>query len=89
MQLGNTAWEGTGRSGGVGSQRRAGPGARGIVFGARGSNVGHVFNGVNQNGTIRFLDGQTGTPANSNGFTGLRFLWTYRPTPLSENDYFY
>ncbi|PJE27371.1 hypothetical protein CVM39_12300 [Pseudooceanicola antarcticus] len=46
----------------------AGDGARGIVFGSRGPDqVGHVFNVVNQGGTIRFLDGQTGGAANLNG----------------------
>lgn len=29
----------------------------------RTGDVGHVFNGVNQGGTIRFLDGQTGGAA--------------------------
>src|SRR4051812_19732918 len=44
--------------------KRAGNGARAIVFGARGPNeAGHVFNAVNQNGTVRFLDGQTGSAA--------------------------
>ena len=55
----------------------AGPGARGIVFGSRGPGVpGHVFNGVNQNGTVRFLDGQSGGPANWKGYTGFRFIRT-------------
>jgi len=40
----------------------AGNGARGIVYGSRSGGVGHVFNGVNQGGTIRFLDGQSGGP---------------------------
>ncbi|WP_436293029.1 MULTISPECIES: toxin glutamine deamidase domain-containing protein [unclassified Variovorax] len=31
-----------------------------MVFGSRGSEVGHVFNVVNQGGVVRFLDGQTG-----------------------------
>lgn len=38
--------------------------------------VGHVFNGVNQGGTIRFLDGQTGGPASFSGFDAFTFLRT-------------
>lgn len=56
--------------------QQGGNGARGIVFGSRGTEVGHVFNGVNQGGTIRFLDGQTGGAANLNGFQGFSFLRT-------------
>ena len=42
----------------------AGNGARGIVFGSRATGqVGHVFNVVNQNSVVRFLDGQTGGTA--------------------------
>lgn len=54
----------------------AGNGARGIVYGSRGSQVGHVFNGVNQGGTIRFLDGQTGGAASFSGFDSFMFLRT-------------
>jgi RHS repeat-associated protein len=55
----------------------AGPGARGIVFGARqGGQAGHVFNAVNQRGTIRFLDGQTGGVASFEGYSSLKFLRT-------------
>ena len=46
----------------------AGPGARGIVWGTRGTAPGHVFNVVNQGGTIRFLDGQIGGAAAAEGF---------------------
>jgi hypothetical protein len=43
---------------------RAGPGARGIVFGSRGTRrPGHLFNAVNLDGSVRFLDGQRGGPA--------------------------
>jgi RHS repeat-associated protein len=42
---------------------KAGPGAKGIVFGTSG-NIGHVFNAVNSEGTIYFLDGQIGSAAN-------------------------
>lgn len=55
----------------------AGPGARGIVFGSRGSGeVGHVFNVVNQNGVVRFLDGQTGRAASLEGFENFQLLRT-------------
>lgn len=47
----------------------AGDGARGIVFASRGpGQVGHVFNVVNQNGVIRFLDGQPGRVAPFDGY---------------------
>jgi len=52
----------------------AGAGARGVVFGSRGSDVGHVFNAVNQGGTVRFLDGQTGAAASFSGFDGFQFM---------------
>jgi len=55
----------------------AGPGSRGIVYGSRGSDqVGHVFNVVNQNGTIRFLDGQTGRAAALDGYEYFLLLRT-------------
>jgi hypothetical protein len=55
----------------------AGPGARGIVYGSRGiGQAGHVFNAVNQGGTIRFLDGQSGTAASFGGYTEFFFLRT-------------
>ena len=57
----------------------AGPGARGIVYGARAGEAGHVFNAVNQGGTIRFLDPRIGGPASFNGYTGFLFLWTNVP----------
>lgn len=37
---------------------------------------GHVFNVVNQNGVARFLDGQTGKPANLSNFKTLQLLRT-------------
>lgn len=56
---------------------KAGSGARGIVFGSRGpGNVGHVFNVVNQDGTIRFLDGQIGKRASVSGYSNLELLRT-------------
>ena len=53
-----------------------GNGATGIVYGypPAGTNVGHVFNAVNQNGTIVFLDGQTGTVANAASFPKFQFM---------------
>ncbi|MBL0419251.1 hemagglutinin repeat-containing protein [Ramlibacter sp. AW1] len=55
----------------------AGPGARGIVFGSRGNGeVGHVFNVVNQNGIVRFLDGQTGRAASLDGYHSFQLLRT-------------
>lgn len=55
----------------------AGPGARGIVLGVRGSGVGHVFNAVNSGGTVTFLDGQIGGYASfSADYTGFAFLRT-------------
>jgi hypothetical protein len=60
----------------------AGDGARGIIHGMRtgpgGMPVpGHVFNVVNRNGRIFFLDGQTGTLARLENYSGgLEFLRT-------------
>jgi filamentous hemagglutinin len=53
----------------------SGNGARGVVFGSYGlGQPGHVFNVFNQNGVVRFLDGQTGKPANLSNFKILRSL---------------
>jgi len=55
----------------------AGNGARGIVLGTRGSDIGHFFNVVNQGGVIRFLDGQAGGVANlAAGYDGFWLLRT-------------
>ena len=55
----------------------AGSGSRGIVFGSYGpGQPGHVFNVVNQNGTVRFLDGQTGKPADLSQFKSFQLLRT-------------
>ncbi|NUF13660.1 hypothetical protein HUN21_17705 [Acinetobacter oleivorans] len=60
-----------------GRMEQAGNGARGIVFGFRGEDsVGHVFNVVNQNGTVRFLDGQTGGQASLSGYINFQLLRT-------------
>ncbi|WP_429001991.1 hemagglutinin repeat-containing protein [Xanthomonas sacchari] len=54
-----------------------GAGARGIVYGSYGpGQPGHVFNVVNQNGVIRFLDGQTGKAADLDKFKSFKFLRT-------------
>ncbi|WP_190285576.1 toxin glutamine deamidase domain-containing protein [Montanilutibacter psychrotolerans] len=58
------------------SMAGAGNGARGIVFGSRGSDVGHVFNVVNQRGAIRFIDGQTGKAARVDGYQNFQLLRT-------------
>lgn len=59
----------------------AGPGARGMVLvTTHGTEIGHVFNVVNDGGQVVFLDGQKGTQANLRGdFRSLQFL------PTSEN----
>ena len=55
----------------------AGTGARGIVFGSYGpGQPGHVFNVVNQNGKIRFLDGQIGKTEDMSKFKSFKFLRT-------------
>ncbi|MBK0031096.1 hypothetical protein IBT47_02265, partial [Erwinia sp. S43] len=57
--------------------KNAGPGSRGIVFGSYGpGQPGHVFNVVNQNGTVRFLDGQTGKSADLSQFKSFQLLRT-------------
>jgi filamentous hemagglutinin len=57
---------------------QAGPGSRGIVFGYRGPSAdGHFFNVVNQGGTVRFLDGQSGKAANlGDGFIDFYLMRT-------------
>ena len=54
----------------------AGSGSHGIVYGMyKGQRqFGHVFNAVNQNGVIRFLDGQTGKAASFAEFKVLSFM---------------
>jgi hypothetical protein len=48
---------------------------KGIVFGNRGK-VGHVFNVVNQNGIIHFIDGQSGGEAILTGYLNFLFIST-------------
>lgn len=52
----------------------AGDGSRGIVYGYDPKG-GHVFNAVNQGGTVRFLDSQPGrtVPASFEGYTQFLF----------------
>lgn len=54
----------------------AGPGARGIVFGDRPGAIGHVLGVINQNGTVRFLDGRIERSASLDGFGSLHLLRT-------------
>ncbi|MGW8352223.1 toxin glutamine deamidase domain-containing protein [Streptomyces wedmorensis] len=67
----------------------AGPGSRGVIFARNqmapppGSPPGtpsvqtwHFFNVVNDGGVVKYLDGQSGTPANFQGLTELFFMKT-------------
>ncbi|APA97232.1 hypothetical protein NS506_03179 [Nocardia seriolae] len=59
----------------------AGPGSRGIVHGAwldeNGLyDSGHVFDVINRDGKIFYVDGQTGTWANLQDYSGFEFLRT-------------
>ncbi|WP_258034629.1 toxin glutamine deamidase domain-containing protein [Pectobacterium odoriferum] len=55
----------------------AGSGSRGIVYGSYGvGQPGHVFNVVNQNGVVRFLDGQSGKAADLSQFKSFQLLRT-------------
>jgi len=59
---------------------QSGNGARGIVFGeSLSGDVGHVFNAINKNGSIQFLDGQIGGSGlnNFNNFQNFQFLLTH------------
>ena len=61
------------------AMQRSGSGARGIIFGSRSTRrPGHVFNVVNQDGTVRFIDGQRAGPAtfDGEGYTGFYLLRT-------------
>jgi filamentous hemagglutinin len=59
------------------TMREAGNGATGIVYGSRGKGqVGHVFNVVNQNGRIRYLDGQTGRRATTSDYRSFNLIRT-------------
>lgn len=53
----------------------AGDGSRGVVFASKGpGQVGHVFNVVNQDGVVRFLDGQPGGAASFDGYASFYFM---------------
>jgi Papain fold toxin 1, glutamine deamidase len=71
------SWEPADSYGDIVSRSLAeGPGSRGIVFGQR-PDVGHVFNVINDNGTVVFLDGQTGSFARLENFGRLLYMPTY------------
>ncbi|MFE9381840.1 toxin glutamine deamidase domain-containing protein [Streptomyces sp. NPDC007025] len=53
----------------------AGPGARGIVYGADNEG-GHVFNVINRDGDVIFLDGQTGHAQHAATWDSYRLLRT-------------
>lgn len=56
---------------------RAGPGARGIVYGHQtGEELGHFFNVVNQNGKAVFLDGSVGSVANTSVYSTFAMVRT-------------
>ncbi|MFG2359962.1 RHS repeat-associated core domain-containing protein [Streptomyces sp. NPDC048521] len=59
----------------VTDMQKAGPGARGIVWGLdkRG---GHVFNVVNYGGRVTFLDGQSGNASHAPNWLGYQFMRT-------------
>ncbi len=54
-----------------------GKGTRGIIFGSKNSDqMGHYFNVVNQNGKVRFVDGQTGKAADTSRYENFSVLRT-------------
>lgn len=55
--------------------QKAGPGARGIVWGGD-EEGGHVFNVVNYGGRVTFLDGQSGNASHAPGWHGYQFMRT-------------
>jgi RHS repeat-associated protein len=59
----------------VKTMRQAGPGARGIVYGADAQG-GHVFNVVNQRGTVVFLDGQRNSASHADTWDGYKLMRT-------------
>jgi hypothetical protein len=50
-------------------------GSRGVVVGT-GPNGGHAFNVINERGVVKFLDGQSGLPVTTDGFTRFYYLRT-------------
>jgi hypothetical protein len=62
-------------------------GARGIVFGMRDGREGHVFNAVQEDGHVYFIDGQTGKAAAvQENYVKLFFLRTDQLTPTGAID---
>ncbi|WP_245607854.1 RHS repeat-associated core domain-containing protein [Streptomyces hokutonensis] len=59
----------------VTDMQKAGPGARGIVWGMD-SQGGHVFNVTNLEGRVTFLDGQTGNASHAPTWDGYSFMRT-------------
>ena len=64
---------------------QSGNGSRGVVFGESliSGEPGHVFNALNNNGSIQFIDFQSGGSGlnNFNNFQNFRFLLTHPGTP--------
>ena len=57
--------------------KSAGLGSRGIIFGSRGSGMGHAFNAfVNEDGIAVLLDGQNGTLVKANNYVACYFVRT-------------
>lgn len=52
------------------------PGQRMIIYGQRADGTGHVFNAINQNGTIHYIDGQTGGGASLDGYVSFQSITT-------------
>ncbi|MFJ1672806.1 RHS repeat-associated core domain-containing protein [Streptomyces bottropensis] len=59
----------------VTDMQNAGPGSRGIVWG-KDSDGGHVFNVVNLNGKVTFLDGQSGNASHASTWDSYTYLRT-------------
>jgi RHS repeat-associated protein len=59
----------------VNDMQKAGPGARGIVWG-RDPQGGHVFNVTNLDGRVTFLDGQTGNASHAPTWDSYDFMRT-------------
>jgi len=56
---------------------QAGDGARGVVYGGRpAGQVGHVWNVINRDGTIQYVDGQSGVVPNFSRYSYFNFLRT-------------
>ncbi|EFH29111.1 YD repeat protein [Streptomyces sviceus ATCC 29083] len=59
----------------VADMQKAGPGARGIVWGLD-ADGGHVFNVINSGGRVTFLDGQSGNASHAAGWDSYKFMRT-------------